>query len=157
MQRRSVRFFRRVPSFRAEATVLAGSGFMGVAVGGALPASGLAPFIAHLPPVAVPLLVPVLLIATGQLGLNPVAVIALLGAAMPNPGRFGVAPSVLAFACMLGWGLAVNMTPMSASAITTARWAGVSPWTVSTAWNAAFTFSALLLAWVAILAMFAVA
>jgi hypothetical protein len=150
-------FFRRVPSFRAEATVLAGSGFMGVAVGGALPASGLAPFIAHLPPVAVPLLVPVLLIATGQLGLNPVAVIALLGAAMPNPGRFGVAPSVLAFACMLGWGLAVNMTPMSASAITTARWAGVSPWTVSTAWNAAFTFSALLLAWVAILAMFAVA
>jgi hypothetical protein len=55
---------------------------------------------------------------------------------------------------MLGWGLAVNMTPMSASAITTARWAGVSPWTVSTVWNATFTFSALLLSWLAIGAMF---
>jgi hypothetical protein len=43
---------------------------------------------------------------------------------------------------------------MSASAITTARWAGVSPWTVSTAWNAVFTFSALLLSWAAIVALF---
>jgi hypothetical protein len=41
---------------------------------------------------------------------------------------------------MLGWGLAVNTTPMAASAITTGRWGGVSRWTVSTAWNATFTF-----------------
>ena len=129
---------------------------MGVAVGGALPASGLAPLIAHLPPLAVPLLVPVLLIATGQIGLNPVAVVALLGAAMPDPAGFGVSPAVLAFSCMLGWGLGVNMTPMSASAITTARWAGVSPWTVSTVWNAAYTMSALVLAWVAIALLFVV-
>jgi hypothetical protein len=46
------------------------------------------------------------------------------------------------------------MTPMSASAITAARWAGVSPWIVSTAWNAAFTFSGPLLFWVAIGVMF---
>jgi hypothetical protein len=154
LRRRAGRFFLRVPNFRSEATVLAGSGFMGVAVGGALPAAGLAPLIAHLPPIAVPLLVPVILIGTGQLGLNPVAVIALFGAALPDPAAFGIAPAVLAFACMLGWGLAVNMTPMSASAITTARWAGVSPWTVSTEWNATFTFSALLLSWLAIGAMF---
>jgi hypothetical protein len=154
LRRRAEQFFLRVPSFRSEATVLAGSGFMGVAVGGALPAAGLAPLIAHLPPIAVPLLVPVMLIATGQLGLNPVAVIALLGAAIPDPQHAGISPTVLAFACMLGWGLAVNMTPMSASAITTARWAGVSPWTVSTAWNAVFTFSALLLSWAAIVALF---
>lgn len=154
ISRRCRNFFHRVPHFRGEATVLAGSGFMGVAAGGALSAGGLAPLLAHLPPLAIPLLVPVLLIVTGQLGLNPVAVIALLGAAMPNPAAFGLAPAVLAFACMLGWGLAVNMTPMSASAITTARWAGVSPWTVSTTWNAAFTLSALVLSWAAIILLF---
>ncbi len=154
LRRRAGRFFPRVPNFRSEATVLAGSGFMGVAVGGALPAAGLAPFIAHVPPIAVPLLVPVILIATGQIGLNPVAVIALLGAAMPDPMAFGISPAVLAFACMLGWGLGVSMTPMSASAITTARWAGVSPWTVATSWNIAFTFAALLFAWLAIVALF---
>lgn len=152
--RRGLGFFHRVPHFRGEATVLAGSGFMGVAAGSILHGAGVAPLLAHLPPVLIPLLVPVLLIATGQLGLNPVAVVALLGAALPNPSAFGVSPGAIAFACMLGWGLAVNMTPMSASAITTARWAGVSPWTITTRWNGKFAVGALLLSWAAIGAMF---
>ena len=47
LRRRAGRFFLRVPNFRSEAAVLAGSGFMGeFAVGEALPAAGLAPFIA---------------------------------------------------------------------------------------------------------------
>lgn len=157
LARRLHRFRLRIPAFRAEATVLAASGFMAFALAGALPSAGLAPLLAWLPPLAVPLLVPVVLIATGQLGLNPVAVVALLGAAIPNPGALGVPPAVLAFAFMLSWGLGVGMTPMSASAITTARWAGVAPWTVSTVWNAAFTASALLLAWAAIAGLFLLA
>ena len=155
--RRLDRFRRRIPGFRAEATVLAASGFMAFALAGALPAAGLAPLLAWLPPLALPLLVPVVLIASGQIGLNPVAVIALLGAAVPDPAALGVPPAVLAFAFMLSWGLGVGMTPMSASAITTARWAGVAPWTVSTVWNAAFTLSALLLAWVAIVGLYVLA
>lgn len=151
--RRLHRYRLRIPTFRAEATVLAISGFMATAIGGALPATGLAPLLAGLPPIMIPLLVPVVLIATGQIGLNPVAIIALLGAAIPNPIALGVAPATLAFAFMLSWGLGVGMTPMSASAITTARWMGVAPWTVSTVWNATFTFSALVLAWLAIIAL----
>jgi hypothetical protein len=155
--RRLDRFRRRIPGFRAEATVLAASGFMAFALAGALPAAGLGPLLGWLPPLALPLLVPVVLIATGQIGLNPVAVVALLGAAVPDPAALGVPPAALAFAFMLSWGLGVGMTPMSASAITTARWAGVAPWTVSTVWNAAFTLSALLLAWAAIAALFLLA
>ena len=155
--RRLDRFRGRIPTFRAEATVLAASGFMAVALAGALPTEGLAPFLAWLPPLALPLLVPVVLIGSGQIGLNPVAVVALLGAAVPDPAALGVPPAALAFAFMLSWGLGVGMTPMSASAITTARWAGVAPWTVSTVWNAAFTLSALLLAWAAIAAVFLMA
>jgi len=155
LHRRAARFRLRVPEFRGEATVLASAGFMGVAVGGVLSGAGLTPLIGLLPSPIIPLLVPVLLIATGQIGLNPVAVVALLGAAVPDPAAFGVPPAVLGFACMLGWGLAVAMTPMSASAIITARWAGVSPWTVSSNWNSVFAASALLLAWGAILLLFA--
>ena len=154
MRRRTLRFLHRVPEFRAEATVLAASGFMGVSVGAALPATGLEPLLAWLPPIAIPLLVPVVLIATGQIGLNPIAIVALLGAAVPDPGALGVSPAVLAFSCMLGWGLAVNMTPMSASAIITARWAGVSPWTVTTRWNLVYALSALVVGWGAIAVMF---
>jgi len=145
-----------VPGLRGEATVLAGSGFMATAIGNVLRTAGHGSLLAGLPPVLIPLAVPLLLIATGQLGLNPVAVVALIGAVIPDSAAIGVPPGVLAFACMLGWGLAVTMTPMSSSAIITARWAGVSPWTVTTRWNALFAFSALLLAWVAIAAAFAV-
>jgi hypothetical protein len=150
LRRRARRFLLRLPGIRSEATVLGGSGFMGVAIGSVLPAIGLTPLIAALPPVTVPLAIPLLLIATGQIGLNPVAMVALIGAAIPDPSALGVPPAVLAFACMLGWGLGVTMTPMSSSAIITARWAGVSPWMVTTRWNALFTSSALVLAWAAI-------
>jgi hypothetical protein len=155
--RRMDRFRLRIPGFRGEATVLAASGFMAFALAGALPSAGWAPLLGWMPSLVLPLVVPVVLIATGQLGLNPVAVVALLGAAVPDPRAFGVAPAVLAFAFMLSWGLGVGMTPMSASAITTARWAGVAPWTVSTIWNASFTLAALLLAWVAIGALYLLA
>lgn len=151
LARRIGRFVPRIPTFRGEATVLAGSGFMGVTVGAVLPPDLLAPVIGTVPPILVPLLVPVVLIATGQVGLNPIAIVALIGAAIPDPSALGIAPAALAFSCMLGWGLAVGMTPMSASAIITARWAGVSPWTVGSRWNAAYTAGGLLLAWAAIL------
>ena len=154
LARRAGRFVARAPAFRAEATVLGASGFMGVALGGALHGAGLAPALAGLPPLAIPLAVPLLLMLTGQIGLNPIAVVALIGAAVPAPAALGVPPAVLAFACMLGWGLGVSVTPMSASAITTARWLGVSPWAVSTRWNARYAIATLLLAWAAIAALF---
>jgi hypothetical protein len=141
-------FLARVPGFRGEATVLAAGGFVGVALAAALPAGALAGLGLH--GVLVPLLVPVVLIATGLLGLNPIAVVAVIGAAIPNPAALGVAPDVLALACMLGWGVAVGMTPMSASAIATARWTASDPWIVTLQWNAGFTTAALALACAAI-------
>jgi hypothetical protein len=150
--RRIGRFRARVPGFRGEAAVLGAGGFLGVALGAALPAGGVAPLLAHLalPAVAVPLLVPVVLLATGLMGLNPIAIVAVIGAAVPDPLALGVAPSVLAFACMLGWGVAVGMTPMSASAITTARWLDSDSWTVAVRWNAVYTLGTLALALLAI-------
>ncbi len=151
LHRRILRFLPRIPAFRGEAMVLAGSGFMGVTVGAVLPPALLAPWIGAIPPVLVPLGIPVVLIATGQIGLNPIAIVALLGAAIPDPAALGLSPAALAFSCMLGWGLAVGMTPMSASALITARWASVSPWIVGSRWNAAYTAGGLVLAWGAIL------
>ena len=104
------------------------------------------------PPIAVPLLVPVVLLGTGLLGLNPIAIVAVIGAAVPDPLALGVAPAVLAFACMLGWGVAVGMTPMSASAIATARWTRSDPWTVAVRWNLVFTLGTLAVASAAIVA-----
>ena len=148
--RRLRRFLAGVPDFRGEANVLGLSGFVGVALGAALAGGKTITVLTLLPPIVIPLGVPVLLMAAGQVGLNPVATVALIGAVLPDPAAFGVAPAVLAFACMLGWGIGVSVTAMSASAITTARWLGVSPFVVSTKWNARFTLGCLLLAWAAI-------
>jgi len=139
MAARARAFFARVPGFRGEAAVLVAGGFLGVALGAALPHGGLAPFLAVLPSWTVPLLVVPLLVGTGLLGLNPIAIVAVIGAAVPDPAALGVAPATLALACMLGWGVGVGMTPMSASALATARWSGSDPWTVTTRWNAGFT------------------
>lgn len=155
LARRLNRFRHRIPAFRGEAAVLGASGFVGIALGGLLPPDGLAPILSPLPGLVIALLVPVVLIATGQIGLNPIAVITILGAAMPAPASLGLSPTVLAFACMLSWGLAVGMTPMSASAIATARWVGSDPWTVSTRWNGRYTLWALLVVWAAIAGMYA--
>ena len=154
LRRRLQRFRVRVPSFRGEATVLGASGFMAVALGGALPPEGFGPVAAFLPAVMVPMLVPLILVVTGQLGFSPIAIVALIGAAVPDPGALGLAPAVLAFGCMMGWGVGIGMTALSASAITTARWAGADPWTVTAVWNTRYTILVLMLAWAAILAMY---
>ncbi len=145
-------FHARLPSFRGEAALLAASGFMGVALGAALPPGGLAAFLPALPPLAIPLMVPPVLIATSLLGLNPIAVVAVIGAAVPDPAALGVAPGVLAFACMLGWGVGVGMTPFSASALATGRWTGADPWRVTTLWNRNFTLAGVAVAAAAIAA-----
>ncbi len=144
---RGARFLHRLPDFRGEAATLACSGFMGVAAAGLIPGEAVAALLAHVPPGAVPLLVPVLLILTGQAGLNPVAVVALLGAALPDPAGLGISPAVLALSCMLGWGVGVSLTPMSASAMIAARWAGVSPWIAGSVWNIWFGAGCLVLTW----------
>lgn len=160
LRRRLRRFLLRVPGFRGEATILGASGFVGVTLGALLPT--LLPHLGGgqggpaLPPILLPLMVPVILIATGQIGLNPIAVVALMGAAIPHPAALGVPASVLAFSAMLGWGLAINVTPMSATAIATARWAGVDPWTICTTWNARYAAGALVLTWLAIALAWAV-
>jgi hypothetical protein len=160
LRRRLRRFLLRVPGFRGEATILGASGFVGITLGALLPTLlptlGGGPGGPALPPILLPLTVPVILIATGQIGLNPIAVVALIGAAIPHPAALGVPASVLAFSAMLGWGLAINVTPMSATAIATARWAGVDPWTICTTWNARYAAGALVLTWLAIALAWAV-
>lgn len=153
LPRRLRLFLRRLPSFRGEATVLGCGGFLAGALAASLPVLGASDLLtaAALPPLLVLFAIPTLVLVTGQLGLNPIVLIGAVGAAIPDPQAMGIAPSVLAFACMLGWGIGANSTPMSASAITTARWAGASPWTIATIWNGPLTLIALAIVWVALL------
>ncbi len=148
----------RIPTYRAEATVLGGAGFAGVALAAAFPSPLVAFWLAEARPPGVLVLcaiAPVMLLIS-QVGLNPIIAVLLLAAVLPPPAVLGVTPVALGLAYLSGWAVAAAMTPMSASAITTARWisagdAEISPFTVTNRWNLAFAAGQMLLAWIALL------
>jgi hypothetical protein len=59
----------------------------------------------------------------------------------------------MGMAYLTGWAASGSATPLSASAISTARWAGrkgleISPFTVTNRWNAGFALAQVGMAWV---------
>jgi hypothetical protein len=158
-QRLARQLRERVPTYRGEAAVLGGAGLAGTALAAAFPA---APLAALLDRMGVPGLLVLALIAPAmlllaQLTLNPIIAVTLLAAILPPPAALGVTPMALGFAYLSGWAVCAGLTPMSASAITSARWAGhsdaggggaeVSPYDITNRWNLRFTGGQLLLAW----------
>ena len=153
----------RIPTYRAEATVLGGAGFAGVALAAAFPSALAAAWFAEagLPGIVVLCAIAPVMLVFSQLALNPIIAVLLLAAMLPPPEALGVTPTALGLAYLTGWAVSSAMTPMSASAIATARWASrpgpaagigeVSPYTVTNRWNALFVVGQTLLAWAALL------
>lgn len=145
----------RIPTYRAEAAVLAGAGFAGIALAAAFPAEGVAALLqrAGLPGLVVLMAIAPAMLAFSQVALNPIIAVMVLAAVLPPPEALGVAPAALGLAYLTGWAVCAALTPMSASAITTARWAGrpgvdeVSPYAVTNRWNLGFVAIQLGLAW----------
>lgn len=148
----------RIPTYRAEATVLGGAGFAGVALAAAFPSALAAAWFARagLPGIVVLCAVAPVMLAMSQLALNPIIAVMTLAAVLPPPSELGVTPTALGLAYLTGWAASAGMTPMSASAIATARWAGragaeISPYRVTNRWNAGFVAGQVLLAWATLL------
>jgi uncharacterized membrane protein YhdT len=148
----------RIPTYRAEATVLGGAGFAGVAIAAAFPSALAADLFARagLPGIVVLAAIAPVMLLLSQLALNPIIAVMLLAAVLPPPAELGVSPTALGLAYLTGWAVSAGMTPMSASAISTARWAGrpgseVSPYAVTNRWNAGFVAGQMAGAWVVLL------
>lgn len=144
----------RIPTYRAEAAVLGGAGFAGVALAAAFPSALAAAWFtrAGLPGIVVLCAIAPVMLLLSQLALNPIIAVMLLAVVLPPPASLGVTPTALGLAYLSGWAVSAAMTPMSASAIATARWAGrpgaeVSPYSVTNRWNAGFVAGQAVLAW----------
>lgn len=113
----------RVPTYRGEAAVLGGAGLAGTALAAAFPAAPLAALLQRLgmPGLAVLMLIAPAMLVLSQLTLNPIIAVTLLAAVLPPPAALGVTPAALGFAYLSAWAVCAGLTPMSASAITTAR------------------------------------
>ncbi|WP_172327496.1 hypothetical protein [Mangrovicoccus sp. HB161399] len=104
---------------------------------------------------------PVLLVAlfwfvpfTGQIGMNPILAVSLIGPLLPAPEALGVTPAAMVVAITSGWALSGATSPFTASTLLVADFGKVSARRVGLVWNGPYTLvcGAFMSAWIAFLA-----
>jgi hypothetical protein len=131
---------RTVPTQRGEIAVLGNAAFLGAAVAALLPDSGVQSVLgAALPAVAVPMLVPWVVALLGQAGANPLITVTVLAAAVAEPARLGLDPTVFGLSLVAGWSMTVGSSPAAAATMMTGRMAELSAGEIGRRWNALHT------------------
>lgn len=147
---------RELPGYRGEILLLVMAGFIG-GLGGRL----LAPLLAEagidlsaLPAWTLLLALVWLIPLTGQLGMNPILTVSLLGPLLPEASTIGLEPVDLMVAATAGWALSGASSPYTATTLLIGALGGVSAHHVGLRWNGAYTLvcGTLLSGWVLLVA-----
>jgi hypothetical protein len=154
--RRGLAYFTvGLPGYGNELVILTTAGFIGsLGAGLAEPwmrAAGID--LAILPAPLLVLSIVWLLPITGQIGMNPILALSLVGPLLPPAGALGLSPAAFVLALTAGWALSGASSPFTASTLLLARLGGVSARHVGLRWNGAFTVlgGMLLSAWLLVL------
>ncbi len=133
------------PADRGEIVILWSAAFIGAAIASLLRLHGLAdlPAIVHEAPWLLPVASLWLIVATGQLGMNPILSVTILGSAVPDLGAFGLTPAPVAVAFTAGWALSGASSPFTATTMLVGRIGGVRAVAAGLVWNGAYTLLAL--------------
>jgi hypothetical protein len=132
-----------VPAQRNELAVLGNAAFCGVLIAVLLPEGSIAAILQQILPIAViPALCLVLVVLTGQVGLNPLLSVTVIASTLTDAAEIGIDPTILAVALTAGWGLSVGSSSAAAATMMVGRMTGASAWTVGTRWNGGFTLAA---------------
>ncbi|AZQ68474.1 hypothetical protein EF888_15845 [Silicimonas algicola] len=149
-------FFEELPAFSGEMTLIMMAGYIGT-VGAAVLApvlNDLGLDLSLLPTwvllVGFVWIIPVL----GQLAMNPILAVTLIGPFIPSAETLGVSPTAVVVALTAGWAISGASSPFTATQLLLAHHAGVSAWSVGLRWNGLFTLTCLVLlsAWVLVYA-----
>jgi hypothetical protein len=151
--RRAKRFVEaELPAYRPELVLLVMAAFIGTLGSGLL-----GPWMAESGldftsvPVWLLLLVLLWLVpVTGQLGMNPILAVSLIGPLIPEAAAFGLSPNVVVLAIIAGWALSGASSPFTATTLMVGALGKVSALHVGWRWNLSYTLvSGLLLSiWV---------
>lgn len=139
----------QLPAYAPELVLLTMAGYIGT-----LAAALLAPWITSHPGAAetspmvligVLWLVPLL----GQIGMNPILAVTLIGPLLPSAAQLGVSPNLIVLALVSGWALGGASSPFSATTLLIGHLGGVSAHRVGLVWNGPFTLlgTTLISAW----------
>ncbi|MCC7428644.1 MAG: hypothetical protein IT557_17255 [Alphaproteobacteria bacterium] len=133
------------PAQRMEILVLGGAGFVGALVGAAVSAGAAARLAGSLAaaPLGVALAIPFLVAALGQVAVNPILSVTMLGAVLGDPRAWGLDPRQLAYAYTAGWCMATSSSPYVAVAVIMGRLTGTSAFRAASIGNAGYTLAGL--------------
>ncbi|WP_138470700.1 hypothetical protein [Poseidonocella sp. HB161398] len=149
--------FGDMPELRNQTVLLVMAAFIGT-VGGHLAAPLMAASGLDLTVVPAPLLLVLLfwfVPLTGQLGMNPILAVSLIGPILPAPEALGVTPAAMVVAITSGWALSGATSPFTASTLLVASFGRVSARRVGLIWNGPYTLAcgACLSAWIVLMAV----
>lgn len=145
---------RELPAYAPELVLLMSAGYIGI-----LASAELAPLI-HEGLLGGGQLSPLVLIGVlwfvplaGQLGMNPILSVTLVGPLLPHAEQMGVTPEMVVLALVSGWALTGASSPFTATTMLVGKFGGVSPLRAGLGWNGPYTLVAglLLSAWLAFL------
>lgn len=129
-----------LPGYRGELTLLAMAGFIGT-VGAPLlePLVHATPLHPETLPGGVILVMLVWLIPLfGQLGMNPILAVTLIGPLLPDPALVGVSPTAMVVATTAGWTVSGITSPFTATTLLIGNFGHVSARHVGLVWNGVF-------------------
>jgi hypothetical protein len=91
---------------------------------------------------------------TGQLGMNPILSVSLMGPLLPHAGALGISPNVIILAITGGWALSGASSPFTATTLLVGALGRVRALHVGWRWNGAYTLvgGVLLSLWVVVAA-----
>ncbi|WP_236638483.1 hypothetical protein [Mangrovicoccus ximenensis] len=149
--------FSDMPGLRNQTVLLVMAAFIGT-VGGHLAAPVMAASGLDLTVIPAPLLLVLLfwfVPLTGQLGMNPILAVSLIGPVLPAPELLGVTPAAMVVAITAGWALSGATSPFTASTLLIADFGKVSARRVGLIWNGPYLLASgvLLSGWIVLLAV----
>jgi len=75
----------------------------------------------------------------GQIGMNPILIVTLIGPLLPAAAQLGVAPELVVLALTSGWALGGASSPFTATTLLIGAFGGVSARHVGLVWNGLYT------------------
>lgn len=75
---------------------------------------------------------------TGQIGMNPILAVSLIGPLLPSPEMLSIAPVAMVFAITSGWALSGVTSPFTASVLLVASYGNTTPAHVAWRWNGGY-------------------
>lgn len=141
-----------------EPLILATAAFTGAVIAGAVDPRSLMGMAEHLglPMVALPPLAFCCIVLGSVVGLNPIISVTVIGVVIGDPTTIGLSPLVMALAYVAAWGIAIGMSPFTASTMIIGSFAGVPSHRVGLDFNGRYSLIAVV-GWVVVLTFLAAA